>query len=128
MFDVGFWEVFLILILALLVIGPERLPGAARSLGRWVVKIRRYVEGVKVEVEQEFDVSELKRVLSDQRDQINDLQQQVSSSMNVAALSKAVNLSGDDDDPSLASSDEIIVDEIVDDPTEKTIKDSANKE
>lgn len=77
MFDVGFWELFLILILALLVVGPERLPGAARSVGRWVGKTRRYVEGVRSEVEQEFDVTELKRVLHNQEIQINELQQQL---------------------------------------------------
>ncbi|MCK5263138.1 MAG: twin-arginine translocase subunit TatB, partial [Gammaproteobacteria bacterium] len=46
MFDVGFWEILMILILALVVIGPERLPGAARTLGLWVGKGRRYIEGV----------------------------------------------------------------------------------
>jgi sec-independent protein translocase protein TatB len=77
MFDVGFWEIFLILVLALIVIGPERLPGAARTAGLWVGKARRYVEGVKSEVEQEFDASEFKRIVHNQEIQLNELKQQL---------------------------------------------------
>ena len=81
MFDVGFWEILLILVLALVVIGPERLPGAARQAGFWVGKARRYIEGVRTEVEQELDVSEFKRMLHNQEVQINELQQQIKSSV-----------------------------------------------
>lgn len=79
MFDVGFWEILFILILALVVIGPERLPGAARQAGFWVGKARRYIEGVRSEVEQELDVGEFKRMLHNQEVQINELQQQLKS-------------------------------------------------
>lgn len=79
MFDVGFWEILLILILALVVIGPERLPGAARTAGLWVGKARRYIEGVKSDVEQEFDVSEFKRIIHNQEIQLNELQSQINS-------------------------------------------------
>jgi len=81
MFDVGFWEILLILILALVVIGPERLPGAARKAGYFVGKARRYIEGVRSEVESEFDVNEFKRVLHNQEVQINELQAQIKSSV-----------------------------------------------
>lgn len=81
MFDVGFWEILLILVLALVVIGPERLPGAARQAGFWVGKARRYIEGVRSEVEQELDVNEFKRMLHNQEVQINELQQQLKSSV-----------------------------------------------
>lgn len=77
MFDVGFWEILLIMVLALVVIGPERLPAAARTLGSWIGKSRRYIEGVKNDVEQEFDVSEFKRVIHNQEIQLKELQQQV---------------------------------------------------
>ena len=79
MFDVGFWEILLILVLALLVIGPERLPGAARTAGLWVGRARRYIEGVKSDVEQEFDVSEFKRIVHNQEIQLNELQQKLNS-------------------------------------------------
>jgi len=77
MFDVGFWEILLILVLALVIIGPERLPGAARKAGYFVGKARRYIEGVRTEVESELDIGEFKRMLHNQEVQINELQQQL---------------------------------------------------
>ncbi len=86
MFDVGFWEILLILVLALVIIGPERLPSAARKAGVFVGKARRYVEGVRSEVEQELDVNEFKRLLHNQEVQINELQQKIKTSVdNVGA-------------------------------------------
>jgi sec-independent protein translocase protein TatB len=82
-FDIGFWELFLILILALLVVGPERLPKAARTAGYWFGKARRYVEGVKEEVANEFDVGELKRMVHNQEVQINELQSQLSETVSL---------------------------------------------
>lgn len=79
MFDVGFWEILFILVLALVIIGPERLPGAARKAGFFVGKARRYIEGVRSEVEEELDVNEFKRMLHNQEVQINELQQQIKS-------------------------------------------------
>ena len=83
MFDIGFWELFLILILALLVVGPERLPKAARTVGYWLGKARRYVEGVKEEVASEFDVTELKRMVHNQEVQINELQSQLKETVSL---------------------------------------------
>ena len=83
MFDIGFWELFLILILALLVVGPERLPKAARTAGLWFGKARRYVEGVKEEVASEFDVGEFKRILHNQEVQINELQGKLSETVSL---------------------------------------------
>lgn len=82
MFDVGFWEILLILVLALVIIGPERLPAAARQAGYFFGKARRYIEGVRSEVESELDVSEFKRMLHNQEVQINELQQQLKSGIN----------------------------------------------
>lgn len=81
MFDIGFWELFLIMVLALLIVGPERLPKAARTAGYWLGKARRYVEGVKEEVASEFDVSELKRMIHNQETQINELQSQLNETI-----------------------------------------------
>ena len=74
MFDVGFLELVVIMVLALLVLGPERLPKAARSVGYWFGKARRYVEGMKSQVEAEFDSTEVKRLLHNQEVQIRELQ------------------------------------------------------
>jgi sec-independent protein translocase protein TatB len=82
MFDIGFWEITLILVLALVIIGPERLPGAARQAGYFVRKARRYIEGVRSEVESELDIGEFKRMLHNQEVQINELQQQLKGSIN----------------------------------------------
>ena len=82
MFDVGFWEILFILVLALVVIGPERLPGAARQVGLFVGKARRYIEGVRSEVESELDIGEFKRMLHNQEVQINELQQKIKTGVN----------------------------------------------
>ncbi len=55
MFDVGFWELLLILLVALLVIGPERLPGAARTVGLWVRRARALVSLVRDEVDRQME-------------------------------------------------------------------------
>jgi sec-independent protein translocase protein TatB len=62
-FDVGFSELMLIAVVALLVLGPERLPGAARTVGALLRKARSSFEAVKAEVEREVRDEELKRVL-----------------------------------------------------------------
>jgi sec-independent protein translocase protein TatB len=67
MFDVGFWELMMIGVVALVVIGPERLPGVARTTGKWVGKIRRFVGDVKADIDQELKAEELKRILDVQR-------------------------------------------------------------
>lgn len=89
MFDIGFWEIFLILVLALIVIGPERLPRAARTAGYWVGRARRFIEGVKSDVEQEFDVNEFKRLIHNQEVQINELQRKLSGNVDLTGDSQA---------------------------------------
>lgn len=73
MFDIGFWELLLIGIVALVVVGPERLPEVARSAGVYVAKFRRFVAGVKSDIDAELETGELKKILGDQRDQIREL-------------------------------------------------------
>lgn len=77
MFDIGVLEVAVILVLALLVLGPERLPVVARKIGYWIGKGRRYLESVKQEVEKEIDSAELKRILHNQSIQIEELQSKI---------------------------------------------------
>ncbi len=68
MFDVGFWEIAIILVVALLVVGPERLPRLARTVGLWVGKGRRFVQTVKADVDRELAAEELKKTLAKQAD------------------------------------------------------------
>lgn len=62
MFDVGFSEIVLIAVVALVVVGPERLPKLARTLGALVGRMRRYVTTVKSEVEREMQFEDLKKL------------------------------------------------------------------
>ena len=66
MFDIGFWEIALICLVVLIVVGPERLPGMMRKAGLWIGKARRIVGEVRAEVEREFQVEELRRSLHNQ--------------------------------------------------------------
>ena len=111
MFDVGFWEILLILVLALIVLGPERLPQAARTVGYWVGKARRYIEGVKSEVEKEFDSGELKRMLHNQEVQIRELQSKVTNSEDYVNQSYH-NMFEDKDNPDAEKSDTETDDEV----------------
>ena len=67
MFDVGFFELMLIGVIALLVIGPERLPKVARTAGMWFGRARRFVTSVKQDIDQEIRTEELKKVLDDNK-------------------------------------------------------------
>lgn len=73
MFDIGFSEIFVIAIVALLVLGPERLPRAARFTGLWVRRARAQWYSVKAELESELADDELKRSLARTRDELRDL-------------------------------------------------------
>ena len=66
MFDVGFWELSLIALVALLVIGPERLPKLARTAGLWIGRGRRLIHSVKADIEREIKAEELKEILDKQ--------------------------------------------------------------
>ncbi|NJM10977.1 MAG: twin-arginine translocase subunit TatB [Synechococcaceae cyanobacterium SM1_2_3] len=68
MFDISFWELAMIGVVALIVVGPERLPGLARTTGRWLGKARRMVAEVKAEVDRELQLDELKQSLRQQAD------------------------------------------------------------
>ena len=77
MFDIGFWEILLIGVVSLLVIGPEKLPEVARTVGRWVGKVQRFVAGVKADFNSELNSGELRKLLGDQEEQIRELKKMV---------------------------------------------------
>jgi sec-independent protein translocase protein TatB len=58
MFDIGFWELCLIAVVALIVFGPEKLPGAARSAGLWIRRARRFMATIKQEIDRELHLQE----------------------------------------------------------------------
>ncbi len=58
MFDIGFWELIIIAIVALLVVGPDRFPDFARQAGKWLAKFRRLINNLQREIKQELSIDE----------------------------------------------------------------------
>ncbi|WP_312233734.1 Sec-independent protein translocase protein TatB [Stutzerimonas nitrititolerans] len=67
MFDIGFTELLLVGLVALVVLGPERLPGAVRTTGLWVGRLKRSFSNIKAEVEREIGADEIRRQLHNER-------------------------------------------------------------
>lgn len=67
MFDVGFFELLVIGIVALLVVGPERLPKVARTAGLWLGRGRRFIGSVKDDIDREIKADELRQILDKQK-------------------------------------------------------------
>ncbi|NQZ21335.1 MAG: Sec-independent protein translocase subunit TatB [Colwellia sp.] len=59
MFDIGFWELSLIAIIGLVVLGPERLPVAIRTVRDWISNVRKFSDSVKTELTEELRIQEL---------------------------------------------------------------------
>lgn len=72
MFDVGFSEILVIAVVALLVLGPERLPKAARFAGLWARRARAQWNSVKAELENELADEELRRNIREARSELHD--------------------------------------------------------
>jgi len=68
MFDIGFSEMLLIAVVALIVIGPQRLPKVARTLGHLFGRMQRYVNDVKSDIAREMELDELKKVQASMED------------------------------------------------------------
>ena len=64
MFDIGFWEIVLIAVIGLIVLGPERLPVAIRSVMRWVNTVKGMANSVKSEISQELKIHEMNENLN----------------------------------------------------------------
>jgi sec-independent protein translocase protein TatB len=65
MLDISFSELVVCFLVALVVLGPERMPALARALGRWTGKARTYMRNFTAELERETQISELKRQLDE---------------------------------------------------------------
>jgi len=72
-FDIGFFELCVVAIVALLVLGPERLPVAAKTLGRWIGKARKAFSSVKDEINRELQIEELREQIRQQQETVNEL-------------------------------------------------------
>ena len=79
MFDIGFWELFLIFLLLLFVIGPERLPEVAGYLGKWFGKFQRYFFELKDSIQRETEEpqNQINKLLDDQKHSMDRLQKEI---------------------------------------------------
>jgi sec-independent protein translocase protein TatB len=72
MFEGSFWELALIFVLALVVFGPERLPGLARAIGLWVGRARAVMRHLTEQIEHELAAEEMRKAASDVRKTLNE--------------------------------------------------------
>ncbi len=99
MFDMGFAEMLIIGIVALLVIGPERLPSVARKAGAYVAKIKRFITNVKSDVEREFRTDELQQMLKQQQEELSSLKDIVNETkkdVDLGSIEKSLRDSGEE--------------------------------
>ena len=73
MFDFSFWELTIVVIVALVVVGPDKLPALAAKIGRWVSKGKRMMMSVRSDIENELKAAELKEMLEKQQNEISQL-------------------------------------------------------
>lgn len=85
MFDAGFLEMIVIAVIALVIVGPERLPSIARKVGGWLGKARALVNSTRSEIERELRTDEMRNMLIMQEEKIRDLQDSVQNSVESAS-------------------------------------------
>jgi sec-independent protein translocase protein TatB len=82
MFDIGASEIFVIGVVALIVIGPERLPRVAKTLGHLFGRLQRYVSEVKSDINREIELEELRALKATMQDAARTIEQSVNSQVN----------------------------------------------
>jgi sec-independent protein translocase protein TatB len=82
MFDISFTEMLIISIVALIVIGPERLPRVARTIGHLLGRARRFVDNVKNDVRHEIELDELRRLKNSVQETTQSIEQSVRKEFN----------------------------------------------
>ena len=80
MFDVGISEIMVIAVVALIVLGPEKLPKTARTLGHLFGRLQRYVSDVKADINRELALEELKKMQAEVKSAATDFQSSVAMS------------------------------------------------
>ena len=82
MFDVGFSELLLLAVVALVVLGPEKLPHAARMTGAWIGRIRRMVLGIQAEIEKEVTAQEMRERIQKEVERLKSTEVSISQELN----------------------------------------------
>ncbi len=94
MFGLSFGELFIIGVVGLIVIGPERLPTVARTLGHLVGRAQRYVSDVKSDIQREMDIQEIAKIREEMQSAVSDVKSSVEDT--ASALRNPVNALRDD--------------------------------
>lgn len=81
MFDIGFTELMAIALVGLIIIGPERMPKVARTVGHLLGRLQRYVSDVKADINREMQLEELKKLQSEVLDQARNMERQVNEQL-----------------------------------------------
>ena len=84
MFDIGFSELLVIGVVALIVIGPERLPRVARTIGHLLGRLQRYVADVKADIHREMELEELRKMRESVQEAATNIETSVHSELNKA--------------------------------------------
>jgi len=92
MFDIGFSELLVIGVVALIVIGPEKLPRMARTIGHLAGRLQRYVADVKADINREIEIEELRKMRDSMQKSATEMESSVSSELSKTAddLNKTV--------------------------------------
>jgi sec-independent protein translocase protein TatB len=85
MFDIGFFELVLVGVVALVVLGPEKLPGAIRTASLWIGRLRRSFNNIKQDIEKEIGADEIRRQLRNEAimDKFKNTKSQVTDTINM---------------------------------------------
>jgi len=84
MFDIGFSELMVIAVVALIVIGPEKLPKVARTVGHLFGRMQRYVNDVKADISREMALDDLRKLQASMQETAQSLEQSVNDSVRSA--------------------------------------------
>lgn len=87
MFDIGFSEMVVIAVVALVVLGPERLPKVARAAGILLGRVQRYVNDVKSDISREMQLEELKKLQAQVEDSARSIERSVTTELQTAQAS-----------------------------------------
>ena len=82
MFDIGFTELMVIGVVALIVIGPERLPGVARTIGHLAGRLQRYVADIKADISREIEFDELRKMRDSMKEAATEVETSVRAELN----------------------------------------------
>jgi sec-independent protein translocase protein TatB len=101
MFDIGFTELMVIGVVALIVIGPEKLPRVARTVGHLAGRLQRYVADVKADINREIELEELRKMRDSMQEAASKFETSVQSELNKTEteLNKAVETAVQDKKP-----------------------------